>query len=107
MDGGYGHEDERRAHRNQYGPGSTGFLQTITDSLEDEDEEDRHGGVGGVADHRARQMRIVEKPQLISPDLTSNFMRAGGERFVRLYLIFLLLLLARPSQDVFLLPHIP
>jgi hypothetical protein len=65
---------------------STGLLQTITDSLEDEDDDERHrrGDVVGVADRHVHQqrhgMRIVEKPQLISPDLTSNFMMAGGDR---------------------------
>jgi hypothetical protein len=28
-------------------------------------------------------MRIVEKPQLISPDLNPNFMMAAGDRFGR------------------------
>ena len=64
------------------------MLQTITDSLEDEDEEERHRrGDVGVTDRHLRYsqqrhaMRIVEKPQLISPDLSSNFMMPVGDRF--------------------------
>ncbi len=90
MDGGsYSHDDERRL-RNHFGHlGSSGLLQTITDSLEDEDDEERHRrGDVGVTDRHMRHnqqrhaMRIVEKPQLISPDLSSNFMMSGGDRFV-------------------------
>ena len=89
LDGGFGHDEDRRPHRTGFGPGSTGFLQTITDSLEDEDEDERRAG--GIAEHRARHgqrhpMRMVEKPQLISPDLTSNFMMAGGDRCISISL---------------------
>ena len=85
---GFTHDDERRM-RSHYGVASTGLLQTITDSLEDEDDEEERHRRGDIAHHpsdighhhaRHTAMRIVEKPQLISPDLDSRFMMGAGDR---------------------------
>ena len=81
MHSGFTHDDERRM-RNHYGVASTGLLQTITDSLEDDDEDEERHRRSDVEHHHSRHtaMRIVEKPQLISPDLDSRFMMGTGDR---------------------------